>query len=147
MALTREQAGLYEAVVREGLEEISGTAGFARRGLVVKLLTSLKQICNHPAQYLKEYGSKDGATAAAAVRISGRSGKVELLDELLDTLLAEGASVLVFTQYVQMARLLEAHLAARGCPRSCCTAGLRWPGARRWCGVSRTVRRRCSCCR
>lgn len=116
VALTREQAGLYEAVVREGLEEISGTAGFARRGLVVKLLTSLKQICNHPAQYLKEYGSKDGATAAAAVRISGRSGKVELLDELLDTLLAEGASVLVFTQYVQMARLLEAHLAARGVP-------------------------------
>ncbi|MEJ8651621.1 DEAD/DEAH box helicase [Streptomyces sp. MS1.AVA.3] len=111
VALTKEQAGLYEAVVREGLDEIAGTDGFARRGLVVKLLTSLKQICNHPAQYLKENDREAGA-----VRIVGRSGKVELLDELLDTLLAEGASVLVFTQYVQMARLLEGHLAARGVP-------------------------------
>ncbi|MGW1375117.1 SNF2-related protein [Streptomyces sp. NPDC002446] len=116
VALTREQAGLYEAVVREGLEEISGTDGFARRGLVVKLLTALKQICNHPAQYLKEYGPQGGAPSAKTVRTAGRSGKVELLDELLDTLLSEGASVLVFTQYVQMARLLEAHLAARGVP-------------------------------
>ncbi|MEV0372878.1 SNF2-related protein [Streptomyces sp. NPDC050636] len=116
VALTKEQAGLYEAVVREGLSEIAGTDGFARRGLVVKLLTSLKQICNHPAQYLKEYDGADGRTTAEAVRISGRSGKVELLDELLDTILSEGASVLVFTQYVQMARLLEAHLAARGVP-------------------------------
>ncbi|UZJ33209.1 DEAD/DEAH box helicase [Streptomyces endophytica] len=104
VALTTEQTGLYEAVVREGLDEIAGTDGFARRGLVVKLLTSLKQICNHPAQFLKE----------EQPRIGGRSGKVELLDELLDTILAEGASVLVFTQYVRMARLLEGHLAARG---------------------------------
>ncbi|MFG3116338.1 SNF2-related protein [Streptomyces sp. NPDC048197] len=104
VALTTEQAGLYEAVVREGLDEIAGTDGFARRGLVVKLLTSLKQICNHPAQFLKE----------EQPRIDGRSGKVELLDELLDTILAEGAGVLVFTQYVRMARLLEGHLAARG---------------------------------
>ncbi|MFF2963175.1 DEAD/DEAH box helicase [Streptomyces sp. NPDC057963] len=104
VSLTAEQAGLYEAVVRETLAAISGADGFARRGLVIKLLTALKQICNHPAQYLKE---KDP-------RIEERSGKVELLDELLDTILAEDASVLVFTQYVQMARLLERHLAARG---------------------------------
>ncbi|SED92710.1 Superfamily II DNA or RNA helicase, SNF2 family [Streptomyces sp. 2224.1] len=117
VALTREQAGLYEAVVREGLEEIAGTDGFARHGLVVKLLTSLKQICNHPAQYLKEgSGTADRGQTAGAVRIAGRSGKVELLDELLDTVLAEGSSVLVFTQYVQMARLLESHLATRGVP-------------------------------
>ncbi|MFF2138505.1 DEAD/DEAH box helicase [Streptomyces sp. NPDC058193] len=104
VSLTAEQAGLYEAVVRETLDEISGADGFARRGLIMKLLTALKQICNHPAQYLKE----------KQPRIVDRSGKVELLDELLDTILAEGASVLVFTQYVQMARLLELHLAARG---------------------------------
>ncbi|MFF8716538.1 DEAD/DEAH box helicase [Streptomyces sp. NPDC015184] len=104
VSLTAEQTGLYEAVVRETLEAISGADGFARRGLVVKLLTALKQICNHPAQYLKE----------EEPRITDRSGKVELLDELLDTILAEGASVLVFTQYVQMARLLERHLAGRG---------------------------------
>lgn len=104
VSLTAEQAGLYEAVVRETLAAISEADGMARRGLVVKLLTALKQICNHPAQYLKE----------EEPQVADRSGKVELLDELLDTILAEGAGVLVFTQYVQMARLLERHLAARG---------------------------------
>ncbi|MFK3729113.1 SNF2-related protein [Streptomyces sp. NPDC088090] len=106
VSLTPEQAGLYEAVVRENLLAIGEAEGMARRGLVVKLLTSLKQICNHPAQYLKE----------ERPRLAGRSGKLELLDELLDTILAEGASTLVFTQYVGMARLLEAHLARRGVP-------------------------------
>ncbi|MFD5324849.1 DEAD/DEAH box helicase [Streptomyces sp. NPDC127092] len=106
VSLTKEQAGLYEAVVRETLTAIAEADGMERRGLVVKLLTGLKQICNHPAQYLKE----------DQPRIEGRSGKLELLDELLDTILAEDASVLVFTQYVGMARLLERHLAARGVP-------------------------------
>ncbi|WP_107473252.1 DEAD/DEAH box helicase [Streptomyces sp. NRRL S-813] len=104
VSLTGEQTGLYEALVRETLAEIAGADGMARRGLIVKLLTGLKQICNHPAQFLKE----------ERPRIAGRSGKLELLDELLDTILSEGASVLVFTQYVQMARLIERHLAARG---------------------------------
>ncbi|MFC5787250.1 MULTISPECIES: SNF2-related protein [Streptomyces] len=104
VSLTTEQTGLYEAVVRETLAEISGADGIARRGLIVKLLTGLKQICNHPAQFLKE----------DEPRIPGRSGKLELLDELLDTILSEDASVLVFTQYVQMGRLIEQHLAARG---------------------------------
>ncbi|MEU3998357.1 DEAD/DEAH box helicase [Streptomyces fungicidicus] len=106
VSLTPEQTGLYEAVVREALAEIAGTDGVARRGLIVKLLTGLKQICNHPAQFLKEERPV----------VAGRSGKLELLDELLDTVLTEGAGVLVFTQYVRMARLLERHLAARGVP-------------------------------
>ncbi|WP_055571639.1 DEAD/DEAH box helicase, partial [Streptomyces prasinopilosus] len=112
VALTQEQAALYEAVVREALAEISGTSGgpgadgMARRGMIVKLLTGLKQICNHPAQFLKEERPV----------LAGRSGKLELLDELLDTVLAERSRVLVFTQYVRMARLLERHLAARGVP-------------------------------
>ncbi|MFE9810651.1 SNF2-related protein [Streptomyces sp. NPDC005548] len=104
VTLTQEQAALYEAVVRETLAEIAGADSMARRGLIVKLLTGLKQICNHPAQFLKE----------EQPRIPGRSGKLELLDELLDTILSEGASVLVFTQYVRMARLIERHLAERG---------------------------------
>ncbi|WP_037782073.1 DEAD/DEAH box helicase [Streptomyces sp. HGB0020] len=104
VSLTKEQAGLYEAVVRETLAEISGADSMARRGLVMKLLTGLKQICNHPAHYLKE----------ERPRTPGRSGKLELLDELLDTVLSEGASVLVFTQYVRMARIIERHLTARG---------------------------------
>ncbi|MFB8105753.1 DEAD/DEAH box helicase [Streptomyces sp. NPDC056007] len=125
VSLTAEQTGLYEAVVRETLAEISGADGFERRGLVMKLLTALKQICNHPAQYLKE----------ERPRIADRSGKVELLDELLDTILAEQASVLVFTQYVQMARLLEQHLAARGVPAQLLHGGT--PVARREEMVSR----------
>ncbi|MEU4261195.1 DEAD/DEAH box helicase [Streptomyces argenteolus] len=104
--LTREQATLYEAAVRETMAFIEQSEGIARRGLIMKLLGSLKQICNHPAQYLKE----------EPTRLAGRSGKLALLDELLDTILSEGGSVLIFTQYVSMARLLSAHLASRAIP-------------------------------
>ncbi|MFF8916807.1 DEAD/DEAH box helicase [Streptomyces sp. NPDC015032] len=105
VALTAEQAGLYEAVVRETMVKIAESEGIARRGLVLKLLTGLKQICNHPAQYLRQ-----------STPLGGRSGKLDLLDELLGTITAEGESVLVFTQYKQMATLLEKHLAERGTP-------------------------------
>ncbi|MEV0490451.1 DEAD/DEAH box helicase [Streptomyces atratus] len=104
--LTREQATLYEAAVRETMTFIEASEGIARRGLIMKLLASLKQICNHPAQYLKE----------EPTRLIGRSGKLALLDELLDTILAEDGSVLIFTQYVTMARILSAHLASRAVP-------------------------------
>ncbi|WP_107430315.1 DEAD/DEAH box helicase, partial [Streptomyces murinus] len=106
--LTREQAALYEAVVRESMLAIETAEGIARRGLVLKLLGALKQICDHPALYLKEAGATD--------RLVHRSGKLALLDELLDTVLAEDGSVLVFTQYVGMARLITAHLSARAVP-------------------------------
>jgi superfamily II DNA or RNA helicase len=112
VALTREQAGLYEAVVRETMARIRDSTGMRRRGLVLKLLTALKQVCNHPAQYL---GEKD-------TPLSGRSGKLELLDELVDTIRAvkgegeAGGGLLVFTQYVAMARLLARHLGERGVP-------------------------------
>jgi len=105
VSLTREQAVLYEATVRELMSEVKASDRMARRGLIVKLLTGLKQICNHPAQYLKE---------GEEARLTGRSGKLELLDELLETIVAEDGAVLVFTQYVAMARLLERHLAERG---------------------------------
>ena len=107
--LTREQAALYEAVVRESMLAIETSDGIARRGLVLKLLGALKQICNHPALYLKE-------ETAQGERLLTRSGKLALLDELSDTLLAEDGSALVFTQYVGMARLITAHLASRAVP-------------------------------
>ncbi|MGW3972797.1 SNF2-related protein [Streptomyces ardesiacus] len=109
--LTREQAALYEAVVRESMLAIEAAEGMGRRGLVLKLLTSLKQICDHPALFLKEEHPPGGAD-----RMTARSGKLALLDELLDTVLAEDGSVLVFTQYVGMARLITAHLTARAVP-------------------------------
>ncbi|MFF3846430.1 DEAD/DEAH box helicase [Streptomyces sp. NPDC002328] len=108
--LTREQAALYEAVVRESMLAIETSDGIARRGLVLKLLGALKQICDHPALYLKE------TTPGTGDALASRSGKLALLDELLDTLLAEDGSALVFTQYVGMARLITAHLADRAVP-------------------------------
>ncbi len=108
--LTREQVVLYESFVRETMARIA-RAGHddqvTRRSLVLALLTGLKQICNHPAHFLKESG---------AVRLSGRSQKLDLVDELLGTVLAEDGAALVFTQYVAMGRLLEAHLGKAGVP-------------------------------
>ncbi|MFD8449009.1 DEAD/DEAH box helicase [Streptomyces coelicoflavus] len=109
--LTREQAALYEAVVRESMLAIEEAEGMGRRGLVLKLLTSLKQICDHPALFLKEEHPPGGAD-----RMTARSGKLALLDELLDTVLAEDGSALVFTQYVGMACLITSHLATRAVP-------------------------------
>ncbi len=101
--LTAEQVTLYEAIVRETMEAIATKEGIERAGLVFKLLTELKQICNHPAQYLKQPGP-----------LAGRSGKLAAFDELTDVILAGGESMLVFTQYTQMATLLQQHLDARG---------------------------------
>jgi hypothetical protein len=101
--LSDEQATLYRAVVAEVLDEIAEAEGIARRGLVLKLLTSLKQICNHPAQYLGQPGP-----------LRGRSGKLEATTELLDVVVDEGDAALVFTQYVTMGRLLQEHLDERG---------------------------------
>ncbi|MFB7375831.1 DEAD/DEAH box helicase [Kitasatospora purpeofusca] len=106
--LTTEQAALYEAVVREHLALIASSEGIARKGLVFKLLTALRQICLHPALYLQDKDNPAGRSFAE------RSGKVALLDELLDVIVPEGQAVLVFTQYVRMAKLLSGHLEARG---------------------------------
>ncbi|HEY0949898.1 DEAD/DEAH box helicase [Nocardioides sp.] len=109
LSLTREQVVLYESFVRDTMariERADPSDPASRRGLVLMLLTGLKQICNHPDQFLKRSGA----------RLSGRSEKVDLLDELVGTVLAEDGAVLVFTQYVAMARLLEGHLARAGVP-------------------------------
>jgi superfamily II DNA or RNA helicase len=106
IGLTREQVVLYEALVRESMERIERADEDTRRGLVLALLTGLKQICNHPAHYLRQ----------ASGRLKGRSEKLDLCDELLGTILSENGSVLVFTQYVAMARLLERHFAAASIP-------------------------------
>ncbi len=103
VALTSEQVTLYEAVVRETMAVIAGKEGIERAGLVFKLLTALKQICNHPAHYLKQSGP-----------IAGRSGKLAAFDELTDVIISGGESMLVFTQYTEMAKLLARHLAGRG---------------------------------
>ncbi len=97
--LTPEQATLYASEVSGALADIGQRTGITRRGLVLRLLTVLKQICNHPAQYLHE-----------AAPVMGRSGKLSALEELLEVILAEGESVLVFSQFVEMLSLVESRL-------------------------------------
>ena len=100
--LTAEQAALYQAVVDDMLERIRTTEGIERRGLVLATMTKLKQVCNHPAHFLR-----DGS------RLAGRSGKLERLDEVLEEVLAAGEKALLFTQYAEFGALLRGHLAGR----------------------------------
>ncbi len=111
VGMTREQVVLYEALVRDSMDRIERADPETRRGLVLKLLTGLKQICNHPAHYLKQPSLNQPTT-----RLAGRSEKFDLLDELLGTVLSEDGAMLIFTQYVAMARLLEGHLTRGGVP-------------------------------
>ncbi len=100
--LTQEQAALYQAVLDDFLREADLEDGMKRRGLVLATLTRLKQICNHPAQFLAD-GSK----------LAGRSGKLLRFDELVDELVDAGQRALVFTQYRTMGELLAHHLVER----------------------------------
>jgi SNF2 family DNA or RNA helicase len=103
--LTREQATLYQAVVDDMLARIDEAEGIERRGLVLATMMKLKQVCNHPAQFMA-----DGSS------IAGRSGKVSRLVEVLEEAVAEGDRTLVFTQFTQMGDMLERHLSHRlGC--------------------------------
>ena len=100
--LTPEQATLYEAVVREEMELVeSADDDLSRRGAVLRMLTRLKQICNHPAQFLKE---GDGAT------LVNRSGKLTRLAEMLEEVRDVDERALVFTQYAEMGALLQDYL-------------------------------------
>jgi hypothetical protein len=110
--LSEEQASLYQSVVDESLREVDRADGIARKGLVLKMLTSLKQVCNHPAHALGERPGPpiDAATLALSEL---RSPKLARLSALLEEALAAGDAALVFTQYKQMGDLLAAHLAAR----------------------------------
>ena len=101
--LTREQVTLYEAVVRDALDTLQtegdGAGGIRRRGLVLAMLTRLKQVCNHPAQFLG-----DGSPA------DRRSGKLNRLVEMLEEVLAVDDRALVFTQFAQMGFILQRYL-------------------------------------
>ncbi len=94
--LSREQAGLYEAVVGDMLSQIDQSEGIQRKGLILKTLVRLKQICNHPSQVLKDGGA-----------LAHRSGKCDRLTEMLEEVIAEGDCALVFTQFRVMGELLK----------------------------------------
>ncbi|CUA80809.1 DEAD/DEAH box helicase [Anoxybacillus suryakundensis] len=96
--LTVEQASLYEQIVQQSLEKLEQVDGLARRGIILQMLNSLKQLCNHPALYLKEKEPK---------QIVERSHKVEKLLELVEQIRENGESCLVFTQYIQMGEMMQ----------------------------------------
>ncbi len=93
--LTKEQAALYTKTLDDIMAEIETSEGIDRKGLVLKLISSLKQICNHPVNYIKK--------GEAAKELSGKSLKII---ELIDKILYSGEKVLIFTQYKEMGDIL-----------------------------------------
>jgi uncharacterized Zn finger protein/superfamily II DNA or RNA helicase len=100
--LEQKQASVYENVVNVCLREINGAKDdISRRGLVLKMLTALKQVCNHPVQYLK----KGSATTET-------SGKAAALVPILEGIASQHEKCLIFTQYTEMGKLLQQMLQA-----------------------------------
>ncbi|ESA37824.1 dna rna superfamily snf2 family [Leptolyngbya sp. Heron Island J] len=98
--LSAEQARLYQKAVDEALVDIDEADGVKRRGMILGLLVKLKQICNHPAQYLKQ----------ASLGKQRRSAKLQRLNEMLEEVISEGDRALIFTQFAEWGNLLQMHL-------------------------------------
>lgn len=97
--LTPEQAKLYQKVVEDSLAEIDDAEGLQRRGMILGLLVKLKQICNHPAQYLKKK-TLDNYDSA----------KLQRLEEMLEEVILNGDRALIFTQFAEWGKLLKPYL-------------------------------------
>ncbi|MDD3041387.1 MAG: DEAD/DEAH box helicase [Methanosarcinaceae archaeon] len=97
--LTKEQVSLYAAVLKDIEEAMEDSEGIQRRGLILSALARLKQVCNHPAQFLKDNSS-----------IPDRSGKLARLTEMLEVIIENGEKTLVFTQFAEMGKILKEHL-------------------------------------
>ncbi len=100
--LTRKQAAVYQNLLDEiipaidAIEEDNKDKKMERKGLVLKMIMALKQICNHPSQYLKK-----------ADHNPELSGKVQLLFQLLANIYENGEKVLIFTQFKETGLMLE----------------------------------------
>lgn len=97
--LTKEQASLYAAVLKEADEAIESVEGIQRRGTILGTISKLKQVCNHPAQFLGDNSS-----------IPKRSGKLTRLTEMLEEVIEVGDRALVFSQFAEMGHILKRHL-------------------------------------
>jgi SNF2 family DNA or RNA helicase len=98
--LTTEQAALYESLIQETLFKLETLTGFEKKGLILKMLSKLKQLCNHPALYLKEgFGE--------AEYMMERSEKLARIVTLAAEIAARGEQCLIFTQYIGMGHLLQ----------------------------------------
>jgi len=102
----RQRPGqLLPAGTRQGLDPNCNTAGLnsadgiQRRGLILATLSKLKQVCNHPTQFLQDNSS-----------IPGRSGKLARLTEMLEEVIEVGDRALIFSQFAEMGKILRRHL-------------------------------------
>src|SRR5207248_7508015 len=96
-----EQAALYQSVVEETARSLDAATGIKRKGVILAALTRLKQVCNHPAQFLGDDSP-----------LPGRSGKLSRLTEMVEELLSEGDRALIFSQFAAMGERLQRHLSA-----------------------------------
>jgi SNF2 family DNA or RNA helicase len=103
--LTSDQAALYQKLVDQSLVDIESAEGIQRHGLILSLLVRLKQVCNHPGLLKKE--------EPIAAELQVHSGKLQRLEEMLEEVLAEGDRCLIFTQFAEWGKLLQAHLQQR----------------------------------
>ena len=94
--LTKNQIKLYKRVLEDIFFDIENAKGIERKGIILKILTALKQICNHPTQY----------SGTVKPKISD-SGKMELLADILHNILDNNEKVIIFTQYVEMGKLIQ----------------------------------------
>ena len=100
--LTAEQASLYEQLLQDTFANIEQLSAFERKGIILQMLNKLKQLCNHPALYLKEATAKDNIQ-----HVSSRSGKLDKLTELVDAVREQEESCLIFTQYIGMGNMMK----------------------------------------
>ncbi|MCR9039754.1 DEAD/DEAH box helicase [Bacillus sp. L381] len=96
--LSAEQASLYEQLVKDTFEHMASLTGMQRKALILSMLGRLKQICDHPALYLKEEQTE---------LLNGRSVKLEKLLDLMAVIRGQGESCLIFTQYIQMGNMMK----------------------------------------
>ncbi len=99
-SMTEEQCVLYEAVVKDLIKQLSDSQGITRKGLILAALTKLKQICNHPVQFMHE----------SSIDLQGRSGKLDRLIEMLSEVIENNEKALIFTQYAELGQLLRNYL-------------------------------------
>ena len=96
-ALGRRQAALYQQAVEELARRLEDVDGIQRRGMVLAFLMRLKQICNHPSQWLG-----DGAW------VEKDSGKFARLRDIVEVIAARQEKVLIFTQFKETTAPLAA---------------------------------------
>ncbi len=97
--LTKEQASLYKATLKEAEDKLESSEGIQRKGVDLGFRRIIKKVCNHPTQFLGDNSA-----------IAGRSGKLARLTEMLEEIIEVGDRALVFSQFSEMGGILQRYL-------------------------------------